>query len=204
MGLKAGSPRSDATLPDPHEVDGTTDAAHISRTGSAEYFTKNRTIDSLGADGSLAAKQAAKLRSEGTMEASDRGAATHVILRPAEGRSIHLGNFAMTVKATAEETDGAFTLFEADEPPGFGPPMHIHHETAEAFYVVAGDEEFVCRAGSFICNAQAHIPCHDRRGPLPRRSMVALYRRIGTDFVNPRRDDIGGERDWQCEIDDRD
>ena len=81
----------------------------------------------------------------------------HIILRPGEGRSIDLGNFAMSVKATAEDTDGAFALLEADEPPGFGPPMHIHRDVAEAFYVVEGeylifvrDEEFVCPAGSFI------------------------------------------------------
>ena len=43
-----------------------------------------------------------------------------LILRPGEGRSIDLGNFAMSVKATAEDTGNAFTLLEADEPPGFG------------------------------------------------------------------------------------
>ena len=63
----------------------------------------------------------------------------------------------MSVKASSEETGGAFTLLEADEPPGFGPPMHIHHDAAEAFYVVAGEyqifveeREFACPAGSFI------------------------------------------------------
>ena len=78
-----------------------------------------------------------------------------IVLRPGEGRGIDLGNFAMTVKATAEDTGDAFSLLEADEPPGFGPPMHIHREAAEAFYVVDGeylifvrDEEFVCPAGS--------------------------------------------------------
>jgi hypothetical protein len=41
-------------------------------------------------------------------------------------------------------------------------------------------------------------------GPYLAARWWRLHRRIGTDFVNPRRDDIGGERDWQCEIDDRD
>lgn len=61
------------------------------------------------------------------------------ILRPNEGRAIDLGNFQMVVKASANETGGAFTLLEADEAPDFGPPMHIHHDAAEAFYVVAGE-----------------------------------------------------------------
>ena len=63
----------------------------------------------------------------------------------------------MSVKASSDETGGAFTLLEADEPPGFGPPMHIHHDAAEAFYVVEGeyhifveDQEFACPTGSFI------------------------------------------------------
>ena len=45
----------------------------------------------------------------------------------------------MSVKATDDETDGAFTLLEAEEPPNFGPPLHIHHGIAEAFYVLDGE-----------------------------------------------------------------
>ena len=82
---------------------------------------------------------------------------TAFVLRPGEGRSVDLGNFAMSVKATAGETGGAFSLLEATEPANFGPPMHIHHDAAEAFYVLAGeyiiflgDQEERCPAGSFI------------------------------------------------------
>jgi mannose-6-phosphate isomerase-like protein (cupin superfamily) len=79
------------------------------------------------------------------------------VLKPGEGRSIDLGGFQMSVKATDESTAGAFSLLEADEPAGFGPPMHIHHDAAEAFYVLRGeyliflgDQEFSCPAGSFV------------------------------------------------------
>ena len=79
------------------------------------------------------------------------------ILQPRQGRAIDLGGFQMTVKATEGETSGGFSLLEAEEPPGFGPPMHIHHDAAEAFYVLEGeyiiflgDEEVTCPAGSFI------------------------------------------------------
>ncbi len=88
------------------------------------------------------------------------------VLGPGEGRSIDLGNFRMSVKATAEETGGAFTLLEATEPAGFGPPIHIHHDAAEAFVVLDGeyiifieDREFTCPAGSFI-----YIPSGKRHG----------------------------------------
>ena len=78
-------------------------------------------------------------------------------LGPGEGRAIDLGPVAMTVKATAEMTGGVVTVLEAQEPPGFGPPLHLHHDADEAFYVLEGeyvmfleDREVVCPAGSFI------------------------------------------------------
>jgi mannose-6-phosphate isomerase-like protein (cupin superfamily) len=88
------------------------------------------------------------------------------VLAPGEGRSIDLGTFAMTVKASGDETDGVFSLLEAEEPPGFGPPLHVHHDAAEAFYVLEGEyvmfldqREVSCPAGSFI-----FIPAGMRHG----------------------------------------
>ena len=88
------------------------------------------------------------------------------VLAPGEGRSIDLGPFSMTVKANSNETSGVFSLLEAEEPPGFGPPLHIHHDAAEAFYVLEGeyvmfldDREVACPAGSFI-----FIPAGMRHG----------------------------------------
>jgi mannose-6-phosphate isomerase-like protein (cupin superfamily) len=79
------------------------------------------------------------------------------VLRPGEGRQIDLSGFRMSVKATSEQTGGAFSLLEAEEPPDFGPPLHIHRDAAEAFYVLEGEylivlegREFSCPAGSFI------------------------------------------------------
>jgi mannose-6-phosphate isomerase-like protein (cupin superfamily) len=79
------------------------------------------------------------------------------VLLKGEGRSIDLGGFEMTVKASGAETGEGFSLLEADEPPGFGPPLHIHHDAAEAFYVLEGEyiiflptDEVRCPAGAFI------------------------------------------------------
>lgn len=79
------------------------------------------------------------------------------VLQPGAGRSIDLSGFLMTVKATSDDTDGSFTLLEATEPADFGPPMHIHRDAAEAFYVLEGeyiifidDDETRCPAGSFV------------------------------------------------------
>jgi mannose-6-phosphate isomerase-like protein (cupin superfamily) len=82
------------------------------------------------------------------------GAVVHL---PGEGRTIDLGGFRMTVKADETDTRGSFSLLEASEPAGFGPPMHTHEDAGEAFYVLEGaylifieDREFVCPAGSFV------------------------------------------------------
>lgn len=85
------------------------------------------------------------------------GAGGAFVLKPGEGRPIDLGGFRMSVKATDDQTNGAFTLLEAQEPAGFGPPLHIHRDAAEAFYVLEGEyiifldgREASCPAGSFI------------------------------------------------------
>jgi len=99
------------------------------------------------------------------------------VLKPGGGRAIDLGNFAMSLKVSGEQTDGGFSLLEAAEPAGFGPPLHIHHNCDEAFFVLDGEyrifvegEEHRCPAGSFI-----YIPSGLRHGfsvgPLPSRKL---------------------------------
>jgi len=79
------------------------------------------------------------------------------IQMPDEGHVLDMGPFQMRVRADASGTAGGFTLLEAAEPPGFGPPLHVHDDAAEAFYVLEGeyvifidDSEHVCPVGSFI------------------------------------------------------
>lgn len=126
-----------------------------------------------------------------------------LVLRPGEGRRIDLGGFRMSVKATQEETGGAFSLLEADEPAGFGPPLHIHHDAAEAFYVLEGQyiifvdgREVSCPAGSFIF-IPAGVPHGFRVGGVASRklnlyapaAMVGYFDELGdatkTGHVDP-------------------
>jgi len=79
------------------------------------------------------------------------------VVMPGQGRLLDLGGFEMRVKADGGNTDGVVSVLEATEPPGFGPPIHVHHDAAEAFYVLEGeyvmyleDREVMCPAGSFI------------------------------------------------------
>ena len=98
-------------------------------------------------------------------------------LGPGEGRVIDLGEFGMTVKASEADTAGVVSVLEAEEPPGFGPPAHVHHDCAEAFYVLEGeyvmsleDTEVVCPAGSFIFIPQG-IRHGFRVGDVPSRKL---------------------------------
>ncbi len=80
------------------------------------------------------------------------------IVLPGEGRTLDLGNFQATVLATGAQTGDEFSLLEtAGEPSDFGPPLHIHRDAAEAFYVLEGDylmfvedRQQLCRPGTFV------------------------------------------------------
>lgn len=62
---------------------------------------------------------------------------------PGEGRAVWMpGGQLLTYKVTAEQTGGAYSLFEDTVPPRRGSPPHIHHREDESFYVVEGEFEF--------------------------------------------------------------
>jgi mannose-6-phosphate isomerase-like protein (cupin superfamily) len=81
-----------------------------------------------------------------------------LIVRPGEGRLLDLGNFEAVVMADASSTSGAFTVLRTQgEPMGFGPPLHVHRDAAEAFYVLEGtylmyveEHQDICTPGTFV------------------------------------------------------
>ncbi len=71
-----------------------------------------------------------------------------------------VGTDLITFKATSEDTNGEFIVFETLVLPGGGPPPHIHHRESESFYVLEGEFEFLAgdrwiqaAPGSFV-----HVP----------------------------------------------
>lgn len=80
------------------------------------------------------------------------------IVPPGGGRHLDLGNFQAEVLATSAQTDGHFSLLQTQsEPPQFGPPLHLHRDAAEAFYVLEGEylmlieeEQTHCPPGTFV------------------------------------------------------
>ncbi len=67
----------------------------------------------------------------------------------------------ITIKASAEQTGGRFSLIELLSPGGVATPLHVHREDDETFYVVDGELTFYlddgqpipASAGSFV-----HVP----------------------------------------------
>jgi quercetin dioxygenase-like cupin family protein len=63
----------------------------------------------------------------------------------------------ITVKIAGAETGNAFSQIETDDPRGSGPPLHLHHNEDETFYVLegdvtvqVGDERIDLEAGDFL------------------------------------------------------
>ena len=81
-----------------------------------------------------------------------------VVQLPGEARTIDVGGFTVVVHASAGMTSGMFSLIETVEAiAGSGPPLHVHRDAAESFYVIDGEyvmhldgRDFRCPPGSFI------------------------------------------------------
>ena len=78
-------------------------------------------------------------------------------LSPGEGQALWFLRNRMVVKATAETTGGAYGLLESLMPPGFSPPLHIHHREDEAFWVLEGDMSMRCGDRTFRAPAGAFV-----------------------------------------------
>lgn len=57
-----------------------------------------------------------------------------------EGERLRFGDVEILLKASAETTGGAFTLFEERDP--VDTPLHIHEHEDELFYVLEGEHVF--------------------------------------------------------------
>ena len=68
---------------------------------------------------------------------------------PGEGRAVWMpGAQLVTCKVSAEQTGGAYSLFEVEVGPGSGPAPHIQHRDDECMYVLDGEFEFLDDDGS--------------------------------------------------------
>ncbi len=59
------------------------------------------------------------------------------------GERLEFWGTTIVVRASADTTGGAFTLFE-EETPVLDTSRHVHRETDELYYVIEGEHVFVC------------------------------------------------------------
>ena len=86
---------------------------------------------------------------------------TAYALGPGEGEAFWGFGSLWTIKSSAEQTGGSFSLIEELAPRGAATPLHVHEEDEETFYVLEGeltfylgdDQPIPASAGSFV-----HVP----------------------------------------------
>jgi mannose-6-phosphate isomerase-like protein (cupin superfamily) len=98
-------------------------------------------------------------------------------LEGGEGERLSFGDVEIVIKASADTTGGAFTLFEESEP--VDTPLHVHAREDELFYVLegehvftVGDEEFHAGPGEMVF-APRGVP-HSQARVVPRSGRVLV------------------------------
>ena len=97
-----------------------------------------------------------------------------------EGLSMWIFDELVTHKVTAEQTGGAYSLFEvASRLKEGGPPPHVHHREDEGFWVLEGEYEFVVEgratragAGSLVYVPRGKLHTHKNVGEKPGRMLI--------------------------------
>ena len=76
---------------------------------------------------------------------------------PAQGEAWWWVGVLATIKATAEQTGGQYTLVEILAPEGYPGVLHVHHHEDEGFYILegeltlhVGDQTLKAHPGSFL------------------------------------------------------
>jgi quercetin dioxygenase-like cupin family protein len=113
------------------------------------------------------------------MTASNIEHSAPVVRAPGEGTAIWHLDTLMTFKALGEDTGGRLAAWEQLLPHRSSPPLHVHHEEDEAWYVLDGELTFqvaestwTAGAGSFVWAPRA-VP-HTFRVESPTARLLAL------------------------------
>lgn len=91
---------------------------------------------------------------------TDDAERTAWVMQPYQGETFWVFGHPAVLKASAEDTDGQYSLFELIVPPDNGSPRHVHRLQDKAYYVMEGEMTFavgqttvIGTPGTFI-----HVP----------------------------------------------
>ena len=109
------------------------------------------------------------------------GSVGPIYLHPGEGRQLRVVTDLVTIKATANDTGDAYSLFETETPAGGGAPVHTQRYDDEAFYVLEGrytfligDEEIEMGPGGYTFVPRGTPHAFSNRGPETARMLVLV------------------------------
>ena len=124
-----------------------------------------------------------------------------------EGQVFHVLDEVVRCKAIADDTGGAYALFELETPPRAGMPPRRHDLEDVAFFGVAGtyalrigDESRELRSGEYTFVPRGMILAYRNAGRLPARMLVlispgGIYERflaeVGLPLADGSRPDFG-------------
>jgi len=111
------------------------------------------------------------------MTMTDRSQPKHVL--PTQGSTYRARGGLYTFKLLARDTNGAFTLSEAYNPPNNGVPPHIQHKEDEAFIVLEGtyafqlgDQTLHCGPGEVVFVPRGVPHAFENISPEPARMLI--------------------------------
>ena len=79
------------------------------------------------------------------------------VVERGEGRPIHVIGEDVSIKISSRDTVGAFAVFEARTRPLSGPPLHVHYDQDEWWYVAEGEYRFEVDGKEIYASAGATV-----------------------------------------------
>ena len=117
------------------------------------------------------------------MSSDDR----RIVLGPGEGKTVPVPGHKLTHKVGGADTGGAYSMMEV-ELVGDGPPLHLHKNEDEAFYVLEGEvkvllgeQTITAAAGSFVFIPRGTVHSWCRSGPEPAK-MLGIFNPAGFEL----------------------
>ena len=111
----------------------------------------------------------------------DKGTQPYALARE-QGQALWFLGTLVIVKATSEQTGGAFGLIDNVMPPGFASPYHTHRNEDESFYVAegemifyVGEERVKAGAGAFVYGPRGVPHGFEVEGTAPARILLQNY-----------------------------
>ena len=124
---------------------------------------------------------AAQTKSNSTQSGQDKNRPKIIALTSGQPVELAYDGGTMRMLASSEDTNGAWSLVELKEMPGYHTNFHRHNHTDEAFYVMEGmltvkigDKTSEYPAGSYVLIPRGTPHAQGNRGQVPVRILLTM------------------------------